>query len=190
MNSATDKSLLRRQLKDQGQAISIDDLAASSLSACARMLATPWFTGAHVIMLYAPIERELDVTLLAKECERTGRRVVAPRANWEDKSLEPAMVHRWESDWEIGRYGIRQPKADAQPMLPGEIDLIVVPGLAFDRNRMRLGRGAGLYDRFLARADVRGAKIGIGFDWQLLSALPANDHDQRLDAVVVESEVV
>lgn len=186
----TDKSSLRIQLRDQAQAMAADMRQTASELTCARMLDTPWFKGSNIIMLYAPTEYELDVTLLARECERTGRRVCVAQTNWEEKTLYPAMIDHWDGPWDVGRYGIRQPPASAITLNPCEIDLIVVPGLAFDRHRMRLGRGAGLYDRFLAQADVRAAKVGIGFDWQLLAEIPAFDHDQRLDGVVVESEVI
>ncbi len=186
----TDKSSLRLQLRERGQAMSENERSSASELTCARMLDTPWFQSAQVIMLYAPTEYELDVTLLARECERTGRRVVVPQTNWEEKSLQPALVDRWDGPWDVIRYGIRQPPASATAVSAYQIDLVVVPGLAFDRHRMRLGRGAGLYDRFLGQADVRAAKIGIGFDWQLLPEIPVFDHDQRLDGVVVESEVI
>lgn len=186
----TDKSSLRLQLRDQAQAMSASDRSIASELSCARMLDTPWFKSSNVIMLYAPTDHELDVTLLARECERTGRRVCVAQTNWEEKTLSPAIVEHWNGPWDVGRYGIRQPPASAMTLSCCAIDLIIVPGLAFDRNRMRLGRGAGLYDRFLAQAEMRAAKIGIGFDWQLLAEIPTFDHDQRLDGVVVESEVI
>jgi len=102
---------------------------------------------------------------------------------------EALMIH-WVADREelvIGRFGILEPRADAPPA-GISFDLILVPGIAFDRNGGRLGRGRGYYDRFLACAS--GFVSGVCFDDQLVSEVPCEPHDARMDAIITPSEIV
>jgi 5-formyltetrahydrofolate cyclo-ligase len=68
-------------------------------------------------------------------------------------------------------------------------DLILVPGLGFTRDGRRLGRGGGFYDRLLAASSFRAFTMGVGFDVQLVPALPVEPHDRRLDAIATESGI-
>ena len=181
---------LRARQKALLAAQSGDELSTGSERACARLLSTPFFASAFCIMVYSPLPDEVDCTLIARECLRTGRTVCVPRIDWDEKELAPARIFSWPQDLVPGRHGICEPAGDMPPVSVGTVELVVVPGLAFDRNRMRLGRGGGFYDRFLARNDLRATKAGLGFDIQLLSELPVEPHDSRLDIVVVETEVV
>ena len=86
------------------------------------------------------------------------------------------------------RWGVLEPKSDAPAVALASIDGFLVPGLAFDRRGVRLGRGKGFYDRALAGA--RGIKIGVGFAMQIANEpLPAEAHDVRMDGVVTEDGV-
>jgi 5-formyltetrahydrofolate cyclo-ligase len=181
---------LRARYKALLAAQSEEQRIAGSELACGRLLSTPFFASAFCIMVYSPLPEEVDCSLIARECLRTGRTLCVPRIDWDESELIPARVFSWPQDLVAGRKGVREPAEDMPLVSVGTIDLVVVPGLAFDRNRMRLGRGGGFYDRFLARNDLRATKAGLGFDLQLLSELPAEPHDSRLDSVVVESEIL
>jgi 5-formyltetrahydrofolate cyclo-ligase len=85
---------------------------------------------------------------------------------------------------------IREPVfAPERIVPPEEIDLILVPGLAFTRDGQRLGRGGGFYDRYLASLPPRAMKLGICFQCQMLESLPSEEHDQRVHAIVTEDGI-
>ena len=84
-----------------------------------------------------------------------------------------------------GAFGIDEPTTEAVRCAPAEIDLMVVPGVAFTPCGGRLGRGRGYYDRYLAQADFRARTIGVGYRHQLMDALPMESHDAVLNQVIV-----
>ena len=83
-----------------------------------------------------------------------------------------------------GAFGIEEPGPEAETCDPAEIDLVLVPGVAFSPDGRRLGRGRGYYDRYLAQAGVRAVKIGVCFAHQLTEEVPAEPHDVRMDGVI------
>ena len=87
-----------------------------------------------------------------------------------------------------GAFGILEPGPDARLCSPGEIDLLLVPGVAFTCGGLRCGRGRGYYDRYLAQTAFRGFRLGVCFAHQLIDALPAEAHDVTMDCVVSDAE--
>ena len=92
---------------------------------------------------------------------------------------DPAALRR-------GAFGIAEPEPGARTCPPGEIDLVVVPGVAFTAGGVRLGRGKGYYDRYLSQAEFRGATVGVCYAHQLVGELPSEPHDVAVDCVVAE----
>jgi 5-formyltetrahydrofolate cyclo-ligase len=88
----------------------------------------------------------------------------------------------------VERMGVREPAAGGQVVPPGDLDLILVPGLAFDEHGRRLGRGGGHYDRFLA--GLSSARVGVAFEVQLAPQVPAGPGDERVDAVATERRII
>ena len=119
-----------------------------------------------------------------------GKRVCLPRADWESGQIDPFEVADWENGLIEGRHGIREPGIDA-PIVPlGEVDLIIVPALAFDEAGRRLGRGGGFYDRFLERTGGRAFTFGLAFDEQVVAEVPSEAHDATVDAVATDRRLI
>ena len=87
-----------------------------------------------------------------------------------------------------GKFGILEPSENCVKVDASEIDLTLVPGLAFDQYRNRLGRGRGFYDRWLMQ--LSGKRIGVGFDYQLVDTVPTEPHDIQLDLIALPSRIV
>lgn len=163
--------------------------ASASAAACTRLLALPAFAAAPAIMLYAPDVLEIDVRPIAEAAWRQGKRVGMPRVDWARRAMVAALIEDWERDLVPGPRGFPDPIPTAPVIPEGELALIVVPGVAFDPHGGRVGRGAGFYDRFLASPHVRGARIGVAFDEQIVQGVPMESWDVRLDAVVTPTRV-
>ena len=136
------------------------------------------------IAAYLPMSDEFDITLLFDRLP--GWRWVLPRVE-PDKSLTfrdrdvPRETHRW---------GIRQP-VDAGSVVPVfELDVILVPGIAFDRSGARLGRGWGFYDRVLAQRRSDSQAVGVTPSDHIVSAVPVHDHDEPVDFLATEDGVI
>ena len=104
------------------------------------------------------------------------------------KNLIPYLVENLNDDLEQGPYGIYQPdRTCCRELVASELDLVIVPGVAFDRQNYRLGRGAGYYDRFLKQLLPQTASFGLAFDFQILESLPHAEHDVPVSRIVSNS---
>ncbi len=165
--------------------------ATASARACDRLAALPEFAAARTLALYAPLPTELDVMPLAAAAIAHGVTVAIPRTNWTTRELLFAPLATADTNaLVLGRLGLREPGRDAPTILLSAIDLLVVPGLAFDPRGHRLGRGAGFYDRLLAHPDLRALTVGVCFDEQLVEDVPVDPHDLPVASVVTPSHVV
>ena len=123
---------------------------------------------------------------IARRLQEGNRRVLLPFVEGPDME---AAEHRPSDPLVATRYGPREP-AERVPVEPGDIDLAVVPGLAFDRLGYRVGYGGGHYDRYLGRLHPEAARVGIGFGPQLVDEVPVEEGDERVDLVVTDEGVV
>jgi len=112
-----------------------------------------------------------------------GKRVVVPRVK--NHQLQLSQLHDPLTELTRGSFGVWEPTAEAfRPMRLQDIELVVVPGLAFDRRGYRLGHGWGYFDRLLARLPSTTSRIGLCFDFQRCDRLPTNPHDQAVQTVL------
>ncbi len=103
--------------------------------------------------------------------------------------MVPVEISSFDDEvMEIDDHGLRTPR-DGRPLVPRLIDLVIVPGLAFDTAGNRLGRGGGYYDRFLRRLRRSATTVGLAFDAQIVDAVPADDRDFGMDIIVTDRRV-
>ena len=125
----------------------------------------------------------MNVWPLFLEALGGGKSVSLPRYRPAQGFYEAAQVTDLERDLRPGKLGIREPAEHCRPISLKQLDLILVPGVAFDRIGRRLGRGRGFYDRLLS--SVTGTKCGVAFDFQVKEQLPEEPHDVRLDCILM-----
>jgi 5-formyltetrahydrofolate cyclo-ligase len=179
------KAELRRTTKATMQALAADELAAASQGICARLSTWQVLRQAQLVMAYLPLAGEANIRPVVASLAAQ-QRLALTRVDWSGKVLQPALVENL-SDLVEGRYGVFEPPADAREVAPGDLDLILVPGLAFDPRGNRLGRGAGFYDRFLADPAVRGVVCGVALEAQIVQDVPTDPWDIRLHLIATES---
>jgi 5-formyltetrahydrofolate cyclo-ligase len=151
----------------------------------------PIYRQAKVIMAYFPLKGEVDILrMIRKDLE--SKRFCFPVMDLEKKDLEIFEISNLEEDFVCGPFGVQQPDTKRTKKTDiGEIDMIIIPGLAFDRKKNRLGRGAGFYDRFLKSINPPIKKVGIAFDFQIFENLPIHPPiDEKVDIVVSENFLI
>lgn len=175
------KGELRDFIRTKKKQHSAAELAAESERICGKVLASAWWQEADTLLLYYPLADEVDVRPLIRDAYARGRRVLLPVCVGDELELR---VYEGEGSLAEGAFGIMEPTgpAFAAAHYP-EIQLALVPGMAFDGMGHRLGRGRGYYDRLLPR--LAAARLtGICFPFQFLGEVPADVHDIAVDEVV------
>lgn len=150
-----------------------------------KLFSMPEFKKSQVVMLYASKNGEVNTSEMIDEALRAGKRVALPRTAGQEAIVAKEIKTRQE-DLEIGAYGICEPKEHNKTLELEEIDLIVVPGVAFDKRNRRLGRGKGYYDRFLKKLPPGKISVGIAFNFQIVNSLPEDSHDVPVSTVITD----
>lgn len=143
---------------------------------------TDLFQQASCIALYHAIPGEVQTAGLIEKWYRK-KRLLLPLIKGNDLQL---LLYAGKESLKTGVFGILEPSEDCEAVPESEIDLIIVPGVAFDRQHNRLGRGKGFYDRLLSTLDV--PKIGICYDFQLKDQIPAEPFDRKMDLIITEKK--
>ena len=134
-------------------------------------------------MFYASMNEEVDTSLMIDGALEMGKRVALPLCT-SQKGIIPKEITDRHTDLEKGTYGIYEPRKSQKDAHLSEIDLVVIPGVAFDRGNGRLGRGKGYYDRFLKGLPPGRFCIGLAFDFQIVEDLPKDSHDIPVSMVI------
>jgi 5-formyltetrahydrofolate cyclo-ligase len=146
------------------------------------VMALPAVAVATTVMAFSSFGSEVDTGPIIERLERDGRRVALPRVEGRDIV---AVAYRSGDRVSPTSFGALEP-ADGERVAPEEIDVVIVPGLAFDRSGHRVGYGRGFYDRFLAAVRPDALTVGICFSVQLMDQVPQGRDDRRVDLVVTE----
>jgi 5-formyltetrahydrofolate cyclo-ligase len=146
------------------------------------------------LMGYMPIRNEVDILPLLKRCWSSDVLVLLPKVVKETRQMEIYYVHG-QHELEAGAWGILEPKADPSNRwdlknAKSKIDMVLVPGVAFDANMGRLGYGGGFYDRFINEMPAAPPLIAPAYEIQLVDEVPMERFDHRLDAIVTEKQVL
>jgi 5-formyltetrahydrofolate cyclo-ligase len=183
------KAQIRSRMRSIIRGMSDEQRRIASSNACARLCGLEAFEHAGVVMMYMPLANEIDITPAALRCFQRGKSVCVPKVDWARGEMNPVEITSLDDHvLDCDEHGLRSPKI-CRPVLPTTIDLVVVPGLAFDPQGNRLGRGGGYYDRFLRRLKPGVTTVGLVFDQQIIDAVPAEESDVAVDIVVSDRRV-
>ncbi|HZV36318.1 MAG TPA: 5-formyltetrahydrofolate cyclo-ligase [Verrucomicrobiae bacterium] len=176
------KSVIRATVRAELKKMSDAERSAASAQICSRLEEQELWRKAHSILFYAPVADEPDIWQLVVDSLAAGKDVLLPRFEAEHGHYSACLIRDAVKDVRIGRFGIREPSEKCVTIALNRLDLILVPGIAFDLDRRRLGRGKGFYDRLLAV--LEGPTCGVAFDQQIVSQIPVEPHDMQLNCIL------
>ncbi len=207
-----EKRLLRRNIKTLIDSCSREELFEKSSLIDKKLLQSGFWKKAEIVFLYLSIEGEINTWPLVESALREGKRVFLPRVKgkrmlfheiiWDKTEFTMKWVKEHGELFRMGSFkGIYEP-TDKLPLVDvcnaisvGAI--VIVPGIAFDREKRRLGRGGGYYDRFIGFVrenckvkSIYPLFIGLAFDFQIVKMVPVTGFDQQVDVVITESRVI
>ena len=183
---AAEKAAWRERFRAARRAMPEAERAAASRAVCARVLALPEVRAARAVGAFWPLPDEPDLRPALRTLRERGVTVALPVVagprRLEHRAFEgaDALV--------AGRWGLREPRPAAPPVDVGDLDVVLVPGLAFGRDGSRLGYGGGYYDAFLAVTSA--VRVGVTFSAALVETVPTEPHDVAVDMVVTDAQTV
>lgn len=172
-------------MKSMRKSLSADFICDASRAITDTLINIDDVKNAECIMIYLSSFNEPDTFGLLNLMQDSGKKIIVPVSDTDTFTITPSLITS-VSDLIRGAYGIYEP-SEIIPVHINEIDVALIPGIAFSKNRDRLGFGKGYYDRFLA--EFTGTKIGIGYDFQIRNNIPVSDHDVKMDLIVTEKRI-
>ncbi|MBI2549748.1 5-formyltetrahydrofolate cyclo-ligase [Candidatus Woesearchaeota archaeon] len=184
----TVKQQIRETIREKRDAMTREEVESKSAAIAAKLQQLEEYAGAKTVLFYAAKGNEAQTKKLINDALKSGKKVLLPITNTAAGELEVAEIRDYSSDLKPGAFGIMEPKRRSA-VDEEEIDVVIVPGVAFDKDGHRLGYGLGYYDKLLHRL-AKAAEIGLAYDFQVVEKLPRESHDRPMDAIVTESRVI
>jgi len=148
------------------------------------------FTKAKTVLIYASFRSEVETLSMIKDSLMTGKRVVLPKVDREKHMLKLYEIKDM-GELKSGYMGIPEPSLPDERLVNlNEIDIVIIPGAAFDYSGNRLGYGAGYYDILLSGRKRRMPVIALAYEEQIVDSIPAEDHDVKVDMIVTDKRVI
>jgi 5-formyltetrahydrofolate cyclo-ligase len=189
MSDMDGKREIRRRILTLRNAMSREEIAAASLEIVNKLKEMEEIRRASTLMVFLSFGSEIHTDDLIRWGWGEGKRIVVPLCCSETRELMPCRIDGFD-ELETGHYGIREPKVGhLQPVPQREIDVVLIPAVAFDRRGCRVGYGGGYYDRFLPEVP-RAAKIGAAFACQIVAEIPVEPYDVTVDRIVTEKGII
>ncbi len=176
------KNKMRELLVQRRRVMSAQDCQMYSQQILDQLEKMTCFCEAKTVLLYYPIQNEVNVLPLVKKYKHE-KTLLFPVSHRHGMTVHPYAGNK---NMHRGKFGIPEPTT---PAYEGEIDLVIVPAVAFDAKGRRLGRGGGYYDRFIKKL-THTVLVGVGYDFQLVDEVPAARHDQRVHRIILPSKTI
>ena len=188
-NIRSEKKKIRKEIKMRLKNLTAHDFNLKSEKVLEQLVKLPEWQKADTVLIFLSLQDEIKTDIIIKQALSEEKKTAVPRIK--DNDLVFHIIESLNSDFNTHKLGMDEPDETfpviTPQLLKTENTLIIVPGLAYDKNCFRLGRGKGFYDRFLSSVEDDISKIGIGYDFQIIESVPVEDHDFPLDMVITDN---
>lgn len=182
------KKELRQLILLQREAMPREEVEEKSRRIADRLFSLPEISRGGTVMFFLSFRNEVHTLPMIERAWREGKRVVVPRTVPASRTLVPCLLEKGDR-LRPGVWGILEPEVQ-KPVAPEAIEVVVMPGVAFDAEGNRLGYGGGYYDRFLRSIARRPRTVALAFELQVVERVPVGKNDVPVDVVVTEDRVI
>ncbi len=182
------KELLRMRHLQLRNSLSMREIERKSSAIMETLVALPAFKESKAILCYVNFGNEAITTGIIEKALQQGKTVCVPATSFKEKTIQISRISSL-AGLEKKKTGLTEPKEIVSFEL-SEIDLIIVPGIAFDKEGYRIGYGGGFYDKLLRKAQRKTIAIGLCFEQNIEERLPRQSHDAKMSIVVTEKQVI
>ncbi len=186
-----EKKELRKKILAVRNRLAANELVFKSEEIKKKLFAREDFRLKRNIMFFLTFGKEVRTEAMVRESLAQGKKIIVPKIDKKSNTLILSWLHDYDKDLASGVWGIPEPHAAAlRPIKPEEVDLVIVPGVAFDRNGNRLGYGGGYYDRFFTRLRKEVPLVALAFDCQVVEYIPTGRFDKKIGCLITEKEEI
>lgn len=187
------KKILRKEILEKRDNINIDKKEMMDSDILNRFYESKYYKEAKNIFIYISFGTEINTKVIINKALEENKKIYIPRTEIKNKIMDAVEISSLDNLIESS-YGILEPSKGEECVDPNELDLIIVPGVAFDRNGGRMGYGAGFYDRYFKKInkenEKRIIKLALAYDLQLVEKVPMNEDDIAVDYIITEKEFI
>ena len=186
-----DKKALRKEILTKRSILDAVEKEEKDRKILDRFYDSNYYREAKNIFIYISYDSEINTKGIIKKALMDNKKIYVPRTEFKTRLMDAVEITSLNNLIE-SEYGILEPSVEEPHIDPNEIDLIVVPGVAFDRNGGRMGYGAGFYDRYfkkISKDNVKKViKLALAYDFQILEKIPMNEQDVPVNYIITEKE--
>lgn len=185
------KENIRKKILSLRESLTEEEMKLKSELIQKRLFNLPEFKKAKTILFYVSTRNEVKTERMIKSALKQGKRVVIPLSDMKERKLILSELKDFDNELEGGTFNILEPKKEFFRLVsPEEIDFIIVPGIAFDKDGDRIGYGMGFYDKFLSSLKKHVHTVGLAYEFQIVNDIPIHDKDVTVDKVVTEKRII
>ena len=185
------KEEIRRKILKKRLSLSSEDIRDKSRQVFLNLAETVEYRNSQNIMFYVATRSEVQTEEIIKISIKMGKNVFVPIVLPECINLAPSKIFNFDIELEKGKKGIFEPKKEYYRLFPSEnIDLIIVPGVAFDLSGNRIGRGFGYYDNFLRKVRSSAKIVALAFEMQIVKKIPNDKNDIPVHKIITENRMI
>lgn len=186
-----EKSELRKRLVCRRDQLSPAEIEHKSSLIASRLFTMEAYDKAATVMFFLSFGSEVNTRHMVEETIKRGKRVLAPKTFPEERELIPAQILDWDKDLVSGAYGIPEPGPRCiYPVNPYLVEMLIVPGVAFDKKGNRIGYGGGYYDRFFTLLNPDTPLVALAYELQIIPNVPVDPWDRQVDYIVTEKQII
>jgi len=179
---------IRKRIQNKRNSLPIWGRKKRSKIIAEKFFNTAYYNNSNNILIFYPFRSEIDVTIIIRQALENKKNIILPRIH--DQELKLFYVDNLKKQLERGAYGIMEPTPGlCRPVKISDIDLVIVPGVVFDKNLNRLGYGGGYYDKLLPHIPEGVKKIALCFDIQVVDSIPVSEHDIKVDILITDTKI-
>lgn len=193
MDIFNEKKALRKDILTKRKNIDTAEKEEMDKKILHRFFESRYYKEAENIFIYISYDSEINTSEIIDKAFKDGKKIYVPRTEFETRLMDAVEITSLDNLIKSS-YGILEPSIEESHINPNELDLIVVPGVAFDRNGGRMGYGAGFYDRYFKKINKenikRIVKLALAYDFQVLEEVPMSVQDVPVDFIITEKEFI
>ena len=185
------KSEIRRSTVARRDALSKKQRAEKSAAIMKRLFEFANFLESKIVLFYLSHKSEVDTEPMIHKALALEKIIALPLIDGEKREIIPLKIDNLDRDTQPGYRGIREPISRRCKQIPvQQVNLAIIPGIAFDERGGRIGYGTGFYDRFIPNLDITTRKVALAFECQIVPQIPMEPHDRYTDIIITERRIV